>query len=257
MNTLRVALSLITLSCSAALAEEHEGASRPSSIVRPGPDTEASYITAFSQLRAAGENARGVLGIMPGIGELSVDPQGYRSGFRPSEGEAEPGYFSMLLEDHKIRAEITAINRVALYRFTFPESKESHVLVDISHTLDLFSGGEVYLRDDKTIEGTAKYAIGPGPAVDVAFSIQFSKPFRRRGMWKNDKVMDGKNREAAEDQIPLGAFVYFYTHEGETILVKIGISEIDIADARRNLQREFPGWDFNQVRRESARAWDQ
>ena len=264
MNTLRVALSLITLSCSAALAEEHEGPFRPSSIVRPGPDTEgdtsdrsASYITAFSQLRAADENARGVLGIMPGIGELNVDPQGYRSGFRPSEGEAEPGYFSVLLEDHKIRAEITAINRVALYRFTFPESKESHVLVDISHTLDLFSGGEVYLRDDKTIEGTAKYAIGPGPAVDVAFSIQFSKPFRRRGMWKNDKVMDGKNRASADEPSPLGAFVFFYTHEGETILVKIGISEIDIADARRNLQREFPGWDFNQVRRESVRAWDQ
>ena len=262
MRTFLIAITLITLSSLAASAADHVGPSRPSSSVRPGPDTEnnksyhsAKHIVAFSQLRAKGANAPGVLGVMPAVGELETAPRDYRSEFQSLE--EDPGYFSVRLKDDDVRTDITAIDHVALYRFTFPESKESHVLVDVSHTLDFFNGGEVYLRDDKTIEGTAKYAVGSGPALDVSFSIQFSKPFRRRGMWKGDKVMDGKNRANAEDQTPLGAFVYFHTGEGETILAKIGISTVDVADARRKLAEEFPGWDFNQACRESKRAWDQ
>lgn len=259
MNKLIYVTSLIALSCSAGMSNDHIGPSRPSSMVKPGPDTEqnknyssAKYITAFSQFRAAGKNAPGVLGIMPSVGELSVDQADYRSGFDPSEGVTDPGYYSVMLTDHKIQTDITAVERVALYRFTFPESEESHVLVDVSHTLDLFSGGEVYLRDDKTIEGTGRYKVD-GKTVEVAFSAQFSKPFRRRGVWKDGQTMN--NRTKVDDASPLGAFVFFKTHEGETILVKIGISEVDTDGARKNVANEFPGWDFNQIRRENEQVW--
>ena len=43
-------------------------------------------------------------------------------------------------------------------------------------------------------------------------------------------------------------------HEGKTILMKVGISNVDVADARKNLATEFPGWDFDQLCRESEQA---
>jgi putative alpha-1,2-mannosidase len=260
-----VVFALAVFCCAAVNAldkrDEHVGPSRPSSMVKPGPDTEADtpyrgaeYITAFSQLRAD-ETQPGWLGIMPSVGELEVDPVEYRSTFDREESIVEPGYFSVELKDNDVKVDMTAIDHVAVYRFTFPESKESHVVVDVSHMLNQFRGGEVKLRDDKTIEGTAKYKLGGDQEIDVAFSFQFSKPFKRRGIWSGDHVSDQLRSGRVDEGSPLGAFAYFWTHEGETILMKVGISSKDVADARKNLETEFPGWDFNQLCRESEQAW--
>ena len=240
--------------------DDHVGPSRPSSMVKPGPDTEADtpynraeYITAFSQLRSDEMNA-GCLGIMPSVGELEVDPVEYRSSFDRGNSIQEPGGFSVDLLDNNVKVDLTAVDHVAVYRFTFPESRESHVIMDISHMLKQFRAGDVKFRDDKTIEGTAKYKLGDKD-IDIAFSFQFSKPFRRRGIWTGDQVSDKLRHGQVDDGSPLGAYAYFWTHEDETILMKVGISNKDIADARKNLATEFPGWDFKQLRRESERAW--
>ncbi len=256
------AVTLMALPCPAGSPDTHIGPSRPSSLVKPGPDTgqnksyrSATYITAFSQLHLDGKDAPGVLGIMPCVGELRVDQEDYCSRFDPSESVTDSGYYSVMLEDHNVRTDITAMDKVVLYRFTFPESEESHVLVDVSHALSAFQGGEVHLFDGKTIEGTTKYKVNDGAPIEVAYSIQFSKPFRRRGVWKSGHVMDGHNRAKVDDDTTLGAFVYFKTHEGETILMKVGISNVDIGSARKNIESEFPGWDFDEVRRESEQVW--
>jgi len=259
-----VVLALAGFFCNAVHAKDkrdkHVGPSRPSSMVKPGPDTEADtpyrraeYITAFSQVRA-NEKQSGCLGIMPSVGELKVDPSVYRSSFDREGNIIEPGYFSVELKDHNVNVDITAVDHVAVYRFTFPESKESHVLVDVSHMLNQFRAGDVTFRDDKTIEGTATYKLD-GKEIDVAFSFQFSKPFRRRGVWEGDQVSDKLRQGQVDDGSPLGAYAYFGTHKGETILIKVGISSTNIDDARKNLATEFPGWDFKQLRRESAQAW--
>lgn len=256
--------ALTVFYCTAANAldkhDNHAGPSRPSSVVKPGPDTEigtpyssAEYITAFSQLRADVQQP-GILGIMPSVGELEIDPEMYRSTFDRKDTIIEPGYFSVELIENDVKVDMTAIDHVAVYRFTFPKSKESHVLVDVSHLLNQFRAGDVTFRDDKTIEGTAKYTLD-GKNVDVAFSLQFSKPFRRRGIWTGDQVSDKLRQGQVDDGSPLGAYAYFGTHDGETILMKVGISSEDIADARKNLATEFPGWDFNQLCSESELAW--
>ena len=166
--------------------EDPAGPSGRSSIVKPGPDTEpgktyrrAKYITAFSQFRGAGAEGNdqpGVLGMMPSVGELEIDPDAYRSAFDHQDSTLEPGCFSVKLKDNDVQVDMTATDHVVVYRFTFPESKESHVVVDVSHMLKMFRGGDVRLRDDKTIEGTAKYDLGRGEEIDIAFSFQFSKP---------------------------------------------------------------------------------
>ena len=73
-------------------------------------------------------------------------------------------------------------------------------------------------------------------------------------MWKNGELLKDRNRVETDKQVSLGAYAYFWTHEGETILMKVGVSAESIDDARAKLADEFPGWDFDQFCRETEEA---
>lgn len=241
--------------------------SRPFAMVKPGPDTElrrnylqAKYITGFSQLHISGTggNAQSaVLGIMPTTGTRKVDPREYRSEFNPLAGETTPGYNSFLLEDYQINAELTSTNRVALYRFTFPESEESHILVNVSHAFNKYRGGEVWILNDSTIVGTGKYNGYHGSDFDIAFCLQFSKPFNVSGVWDEEGIHKNLRHGASEGEGPLGVFVDYRTGEDEEILVKAGISYVDIEGAKQNISHELSHWNFDQVVEESREIWNE
>lgn len=76
--------------------------------------------------------------LMPTTGNLVTVPgpvnskgEGYRSSFDHADEIARPGYYSVLLKDYNIKAELIATQRVAYMRFTFPKGKQSNVLFDI------------------------------------------------------------------------------------------------------------------------------
>jgi predicted alpha-1,2-mannosidase len=239
---------------------------RPFALVKPGPDTEmrrnylhAKYITGFSQLHMSGTggNAQsGLPGIMPLTGQLTVDPDQYRSGFNPASGISEPGYYSIMLEDYRIRTEITSTDRVVLYRFTFPSSDESHILLNVSHAFNTYRGGEVRVVNNTTIEGTGKYNGYHGSDFDVAFVVEFSKPFESSGVWTGHEILKGVDHALVAGEDALGAHVGFQTEENEPIYVKIGMSYVDIEGARRNIRTELPDWDFENVSAESRQIWN-
>ena len=241
------------------------GSARPFSMVKPGPDTEmrrnyldAKYITGFGQLHISGTggNAQSaVLGVMPTTGKLVVNPRDYRSSFDVGEGLVDPAYYSITLKDYQVRTEITSTERVGLYRFTFPRSDEAHVLIDVSHAFNKFRGGEIRIVNNTTIEGTGKYNGYMGSDFDIAFSIEFSKPFVSSGVWKKNRILKGESHARQEGDHLLGAFVDFHTGAGEVVQMKVGLSYVDIDGARKNIQGELPGWDFEVIRRESERIW--
>ena len=78
---------------------------------------------------------------MPTNGELVTVPgspadsvrMGYRSAFDHADETVHPGYYSVLLKDYNIQAELTATKRVAFQRFSFPAGKEAHILFDIGN----------------------------------------------------------------------------------------------------------------------------
>lgn len=78
--------------------------------------------------------------LMPTTGRLVTVPgavnskgEGYRSSFDHADEVARPGYYSVLLKDYNITAEVTATKRVAYQRFTFPKGSDSHILFDIGN----------------------------------------------------------------------------------------------------------------------------
>lgn len=240
---------------------------RPFALVKPGPDTEmrrnylhAKYITGFSQLHTSGTggNAQSaVLGIMPTNGELKVDPRQYRSRFDPLQATTEPGYNRFLLEDYNIITEVTSTDRVAFYRFTFPQSDESNILINVSHAFNRYNGGEIHILNDSTIAGTGLYNGYHGSSFDVAYYIQFSKPFRSSGIWEANELFHDQKTGAMTGDESLGAFLRYNTAQNETILVKIGMSYVDIEGAKRNLETELSHWDFESVVAESDQIWEE
>jgi predicted alpha-1,2-mannosidase len=80
------------------------------------------------------------------------------------------------------------------------------------------------------------------------FVVQFRKPFRSSGSY-------GPSENNPHQST--GAWAKFATTDHEVIEVRVGTSYISIEQARQNLEREIPRWDFEAVRQSLHLAWRQ
>ena len=181
----------------------------------PGYSYEHTTIEGFAFTQMSGIGWYGDLGnflVMPTIGDLHTfagtedkPEEGYRSRYDKSTEKASAGYYSVFLSDYKIQAEATALPHSGMLRFTFPESKEARIQVDLARRV----GGTSTLQsvevvDDHTIKGWMQctpdgggWGNGDGKAdYTVYFYAQFSKPFSGHGVWSADIPDDwGRKRE--------------------------------------------------------------
>jgi len=256
----------------------------PDTAIPPYPDSypwcagyrwEDPTILGFSHTHfsGTGHSDLGDILLMPTTGELRLgsgteaDPDsGYRSRFSHDAEEAEPGYYSVLLKDYDIRAELTATRRVGVHRYTFLRGGESHVLLDLLHTIYPYEGKVIWswlrVDGDRRISGF-RQTRGWARTRTLYFAIEFSRPFAGYGFWCGDDTTYGwKQTDAVVTGRPeicgrkLKAFARFDTKENEALVVKVGISAVSPDGALRNLQAEVPDFDFDRVRAEARRAWE-
>ena len=185
--------------------------------------------------------------------------EGYRSGFSHADEFASPGYYSVLLKDDNIKAELTSTRRAGFHRYSFPKSDNSRIILDLGHQIGNNSSqkiSELKIKDNNIIEGIKCSGTGK-----VYFVAAFSKPFAYYGTFDNDlksneyggSIWPYKSGEKGSN---IGAFVYFRTQENEQVLVKVGISYTSIDGARNNLNTEIPEWDFDKVRNNASEIWN-
>ena len=154
-----------------------------------GYDDRHTSIEGFGQFH---EFQIGGVVLMPTTGAIQTTPgtlenpdAGYRSRFRKENEQAEPGYYSVLLDDYNIKTELTATPRVCYYRFTFPASQQAHLLFDLGHKQGessdikeafgrLVSPNEV----EGYVETTPEYIkfCDPDNSVKMYFVARLSKP---------------------------------------------------------------------------------
>jgi len=182
--------------------------------------------------------------------------EGYESKFKHSSEKASPGYYSVFLEDYKIKAELTATKRVGLHRYTFPKSNESRILFDLEH--GIMNGDkpleDCYLRvvSSTEIEGL-RHSQGWAPDQYVYFVARFSEPFADPVLYLNG-TPSGNGGEIKGKSVK-GIF-NFKTKEGKQILVKVALSAVSAEGARRNLNEELSGWDFDKTVNRAKVAWN-
>ncbi len=245
------------------------GASMPHGMVQLSPDTDlhiAGYIyddeniEGFSHTHLTGTGCWGFGNflLMPTTGELKTVESEYRSGFSHESEVVTPGYYAVNLEDYGIRAELTATTRAGFHRYTFPEAKDAHIIIDITHNLadDDPIGAKVEIIDKRTITGSVTIPnpfCGGKTPFTLYFAAIFSKPFSSYGTWNNDSINEGSHSQTGTD---IGAFVDYETTAEERILVKVGISYVSEAQAVLNLEKEIPAWNFERVRDIARKTWN-
>ncbi|MTI87777.1 MAG: glycoside hydrolase family 92 protein [Balneolaceae bacterium] len=212
--------------------------------------------------------------VMPTVGELQLDAgseedpsTGYRSAFSHENEIAEPAYYSVLLEDHNIQAELTASNRVGMHRYTFPQTDEGHVILDLEHGIYTYDEKNVWtfvrVENDSTITGY-RQTNGWARTRTVYFAMKFSKPFKEYGHEKDDNGVYrgfwGKFDESKNFPEMIGkdiqAYFNFDMEEDEELIIKFALSSVSTKGALKNMQTEVPHWDFDRVKEESQGLWN-
>lgn len=195
-------------------------------------------------------------------GNLENPDEGYRSRFDHKDEFATPGYYSVLLRDYNIRAELTATKRVALHRYTFPAGKESHILFDIGNKQGesgKVKDAKVYITPDGRVEGfvttlpvyVQKYQ--PGAEVSMYFSAVIDKKPSSFGVFKGPNSRAGVTEETGPGA---GLYLTFDTNDQESITVIAGFSYTSIENARRNLQAEAKDLTFDQAKAKAHATWN-
>jgi predicted alpha-1,2-mannosidase len=257
----------------------YPGATVPFGMVQLSPDTynkgwdwcsgynySDSSIMGFSHTHLSGTGIGDMLDflVMACTGPVKTEPgsrenpgSGYRSRFSHDEEHAVPGYYSVLLRDYGVRAELSATARAGIHRYTFPENKQSYFIVDLDHGYDDGPGvvrwADLKISGGDTISGgksTHRWADGR----EIYFAMKFSRPFDRLEILADGKSVQDLSQDIHAKSVK--AVLHYSTHAQEAILIKTGISGVSVEGAMRNLDTEIPGWDFEGVRTAAADIWE-
>ena len=219
-----------------------------------------STIIGFSHTHLSGTGI-GDLGdvlVMPTTGELimekgSLQSPGNFSLYHHNDEKVSPGYYSVNLNRYKIKAELTASARVGFHRYTFPASKQSHIIIDLVQGIGWDRPIEGYIKklNDSTLVGY-RFSEGWAPDQRIYFAAIFSKPFKDIELYKNGELQLGS--VAMSDSVK--AAINFSTYEGETIQLKVGISPVSSENALMDIAAEIPDWNFERVKNDAASAWN-
>ena len=236
-----------------------------------------STIVGFSHTHfsGTGHSDLGDILIMPTTGALRLNPgtadrhlEGFRSLFRHETECAEPGYYSVLLDDYGIKAQLTATTRVGIHKYTFPQSDNAHIILDLVHGIYNYPGKNIWtfvrVENGTTITGY-RQTNGWGRTRTQYFAIKFSKPFKSYGYksFSNNQIYKGFWRKFnQESNFPemaapqLRAYFNFDTNEGEEIMIRVALSPVSTDNALLNLEHEAPHKDFNLYRTLAFERWD-
>ena len=220
-----------------------------------------SIVKGFCHLNVSGTGMSdlGELTIMPANGELKINAgtqnnhmKGYSSLYSKDKEKVSPGYYSVMLDRYNINVELTATERSGLHKYTFPESERSRVIIDLGEG-SADRPTETYLRkvNDTLFEG---YRFSKGWASDQRefFSLIISKPVKEFILYDGGRKI--KKNETKGKYVK--GFLEFSTVKGETVYVKMGVSNVSMKNGLENLMHEIPDWDFDMVHRSATAKWN-
>lgn len=196
-------------------------------------------------------------------GELENPDGGYRSRFDKKDEVAAPGYYSVLLKDYGVKAELTAMKRVGFHRYTYPKTEQANLIFDIGNKQGEsgeVKDAEVQYFEDGRVEGyviTSPVYVNiyqKGADVRMYFSAVLNKKPVQVGTFVKDVVNPGKHQEKGPGA---GLYMTFSTEEQEAVEVKVGLSYTSIENARFNRETEAADVTFDQAKKNATDVWNE
>ncbi|MFV9552044.1 GH92 family glycosyl hydrolase [Algibacter sp. PT7-4] len=252
----------------------YPGPTLPFGMVQLGPDTRNDHTSwpacagydytdtsifgfTHTHLSGTGVPDLGDILLMPTTGKIQTTAgnaenteTGYRSKFNHKNETATPGYYSVLLDDYNVKAELTTTLRTGLHRYTFPKANATHIILDLEHR-DPVVEAEFNIISDTEISGYRRSKAWAGNQRQY-FVAKFSKPFMSyEVLHGNTTSSEGKTFNNKK----IIAALNFDTSNSE-VLVQVALSAVSIEGAKKNLEAEFANWDFDKVKNDAKDIWN-
>lgn len=190
--------------------------------------------------------------LMASTGEASTSLSAYASDFDHDFETATPYDYAADLQTWNIHAELTASPEAVYYRFTFPASQNAHL------SLGLGKKSRIEVVNDHAVQGSEELDGPIGQLIHAAgtttqyFYAEFSKPVASYQTWTGTQLA----HNASANGNHVGFVSDAATQAGDVIEVRVGISYISAEQAKNNLDREIPTWDFAKVKNATRDEWN-
>lgn len=257
----------------------------PFSMVKLSPDNQDSgwqsgYDPSFESIGTFShihEWTMAGLGIMPANGPLKTEigsqsslvkgANSYRSAIDKTSEETKVGYYKVDLTDYQIKAELTATYRCGFQRYTYPQDKDARIMIDLKIPSEYdyqIVEGSIKQTGARRIEGFSKqlsknvWSADADQNYTIYFVIEFNKDIKKFGGWHDHTLWETDTMTASYPQ-RFGCYAEFDTTDHPEVMVRSGISYVDMAGASNNLSNEITepfGWNFEAVRKHQSDSWN-
>lgn len=242
----------------------YPGAVVPFGMVQLSPDTRLTgwdgcsgyYFTdttvyGFSHTHLSGTGIADYCDIlfMPTTGAPKFKNTEYMSGFKKKNESASPGYYKTKLDKYDIGVELTATKRVGVHRYSYPNTHEANIIIDLQHRDEVLDSW-IEVVNDHEIRGFRRSRSWADDQY-IYFYAKFSKTFKSYGIALNDQVQQGQNKVQGKN---VKMYIRF-DNPGE-VISKIGISSVSTDGALKNLDAEVPDFDFKRVEKSARADWN-
>jgi predicted alpha-1,2-mannosidase len=239
----------------------YPGATVPFGMIQLSPDTRLeswdgcsayhysdSAILGFSHTHLSGTGCSdlGDIRFTPlGTDIPKMEKDGYHLRFSHSDETATPGYYKVKLQDPKIEVELTATPHAGFHKYVFPAGQVARLFLDLGRGCqDEPTAGVIKVEKNNTVSG---YRRSRGWSNDHTyyFVAEFSRPF-------DSSTVDAGSYD---DRHVVSTARFDFKDPSEPVLVKIGLSVTSVEAARKNLEAEIPGWDFQATVAAAQKSW--
>ena len=194
-------------------------------------------------------NDYGQFAIMPVTGGLVFDQDRRASWFSHKAEVAKPYYYKVYLADHDVTTELVPTERAAMFRFTYPETKNAYVIVD---AFDKGSYIKVIPEENKIIGYSTKNSGGVPQNFKNYFVVQFDKPFTFTSAVSENNILPNETEVKGNHT---GAVIGFATKKGEIVHARVASSFISPEQAELNL-KELGNKTFDQLTSNGRDIWN-
>ena len=267
-------------------ADDFPGADDPFGMVQWSPDTPSrpdgggyeyndSSITGFSltHLSGPGCTGEGDVPILPTVGAVNTSAT---DSFSHSNESASPGYYSVQTSNG-VTTQLTVTPRTGMASFTFPSTTQANLIFKLTGSANADSNTQFNVVNSTEVSGqvTSGGFCGSSASYTVYFDMQFNVPFATNGTAavtaaakapaeaKNQHTLHGalptpkaKSNAVTPNAAANNGYVTFNTTSNPTVLAKVGVSFVSVANATQNRQTENPNWNFASTQAAAKTAWN-
>ncbi len=174
--------------------------------------------------------------------------------FSHQREDAQAGYYSVMLDNYGIKAELTTTDRVGIHRYTLPKDGKTQIVFNIANTLnwDAPTAAQIRVVDEYTVEGY-RHSDGWAKQQREHFVMKFSQPIVSHIIKNDSDKVDVQDE--AEAKLLRAYFQFDTSIETTELVVKVALSSVDIEGAYKNLAAEAQGWNFDEYRVAAQDRW--